>query len=44
MNNLPDQALEYYVKAISVANQNHTDASEIEDIQKKISKITGIGG
>lgn len=43
LNQLPEKALEYYVKAMTTAKtDDHT--ADISDIQKKISKITNIGG
>lgn len=45
MNNLPEKALEYYVKAIRKANSNDPmDGDNIDRIQKKIAQITNIGG
>ena len=42
-NKLPDRALEYYVRAMNKIKENDGEA-DVAHIQKKISKITDIGG
>jgi tetratricopeptide (TPR) repeat protein len=44
LNNLPEKALEYYVKAVRKANSDDpTDGENIQRVQKKIAEITEIG-
>lgn len=43
LNQLPEKALEYYVKAMTTAKSEDVN-SDISDIQKKIAEITNIGG
>ncbi|MCK5210844.1 MAG: hypothetical protein KAQ79_22595, partial [Cyclobacteriaceae bacterium] len=42
-NRLPDKALEYYVRTMNKIKENDGDA-DVTHIQKKIAKITNIGG
>lgn len=42
-NQLPDKALEYYVKAMNLAKSEDANAN-ISDIQRKVAQITNIGG
>lgn len=42
-NQLPDKALEFYVKAMKVAREENKDA-DLSDLQQKIAGITNIGG
>ncbi len=42
-NRLPEKALNYYLKAMSLAKENNGN-SDITELQKKISKIVKIGG
>jgi len=42
-NQLPDKALEYYVKAMNLAKSEDANA-DISDIQRKVAQITNIGG
>jgi hypothetical protein len=42
-NQLPDRALEYYVRAMSVMKEKDGEADVVQ-LQKKISKIINIGG
>ena len=41
-NQLPDKALEYYVRAMNTIKENDGDG-EVTDLQKKVSKIINIG-
>ncbi len=43
LNQLPEKALEYYVKAMTTAKSENVD-SDVSDIQRKIAQITNIGG
>ena len=43
VNNLPDKALDYYVKAMNLAKSEDADA-DITGIQMKVAQITNIGG
>lgn len=43
LNKLPDQALEFYVKAMNVMKEKDGEA-DVSKIQKKISEIISIGG
>ncbi len=40
---MPDKALEYYVKAMQLAHKENKDA-DLSSIQQKVAAITGIGG
>ena len=42
-NRLPDKALEYYVRAMNTLKEKDGE-SDITQLQKKIAKITNIGG
>lgn len=42
-NQLPDRALEYYVRAMNVMKEKDGEADVVQ-LQKKISKIINIGG
>lgn len=42
-NQLPDRALEYYVRAMNIMKENDGE-SDVSKLQKKISKIINIGG
>ena len=42
-NQLPDKALEFYVRAMNVMKEKDGEA-DVTQIQKKISKIINIGG
>ena len=44
MNRLPEQAMQYYVKALNAITNNPETSISIASVQKKIAEITHIGG